>query len=86
MSFIWWAAVGIVSLLGLLFLWALKREITQYLPTIGPWLVERSVRGLPEPTQTELREKWLGIAANVPGDFTRIGVGSRVRMVRAGLW
>jgi hypothetical protein len=42
------------------------REIAGWLAFFGRSLIRRSVRGLPEPTQTQLRDKWLDVAAKLP--------------------
>jgi poly(3-hydroxyalkanoate) synthetase len=38
------------------------KEFVDYLPSIGRWLIRRSVRRLPEPSQINLRENWLAVA------------------------
>ena len=55
-----WAAGITTGIIG--------KEIAGWLPFFGRLLIRRSVRGLPEPTQTELRDKWLDVATKLPGD------------------
>jgi hypothetical protein len=54
MAVIGWG-LGIIALwvLGILTI-QISRDIGESLPLIGRWLIQRSVRGLPEPAQTEI--------------------------------
>ena len=56
--------LGVVAaLIGTL----IVREIADYLPFIGRWLVKRSVRRLPESQQTKIHEQLLIVANKLPG-------------------
>jgi hypothetical protein len=45
----------------------LVKEVIDYLPALGRWLIRRAVRKFPEPEQAAALEKWLSIAATLPG-------------------
>jgi hypothetical protein len=53
-------------LLGV-FVTLVVKEIADYLPALGRWLIRRGVRKFPEPEQAAALEKWLSIAATLPG-------------------
>jgi hypothetical protein len=70
----WVLSIIALWVLGILTI-QISRDIGESPPLIGRWLIRRSVRGLPEPAQTEIRDRWLGIATTLPDRLPKVGWG-----------